>query len=138
MKEGQILGIDLGKKRVGIAITVPVLNIPQPLKTVNRKEIFKEIEALLQKHSITRFVVGLPLNMDGTKGEKASEVEKFGKELEDRFNIPVAFYDERLTTVHAEKIMHEAGKKIKGHKDIVDKISASLILEGYLESREHG
>lgn len=133
MEEGQILGIDLGEKRVGIAITVPVLNIPQPLKTVNRDELFKELEALLRQHKITRFVVGLPLNMDGTKGEKAQEAESFGKELEDRFNIPVSFYDERLTTVHAEKIIHEAGEKIKGNKDIVDKISASLILEGYLE-----
>jgi putative Holliday junction resolvase len=136
MEEGQILGIDLGEKRVGIAMTVPVLNIPQPLKTVGREKVFNELETLLQQYKITRFVVGLPLNMDGTKGEKAKEVEEFGRELEDRFNIPVSFYDERLTTVHAEKIIHEAGKKIKGNKEIVDKISASLILEGYLESKK--
>jgi len=138
MKEGQILGIDLGEKRVGIAITVPVLNIPQPLKTVDRKLIFEELEALLQKYRIVRFVVGLPLNMDGTKGKKAKEAEEFGKELRNRFNISVVFYDERLTTVHAEGIIHEAGKKIKDNKEIVDKISASLILEGYLESRKQG
>ena len=85
MKEAQILGIDLGEKRVGIAITVPVLEIPQPLKTVSRTLVFNELEALLQKHNITRFVVGLPLNMDGKKGNKAIEAENFGRELEDRF-----------------------------------------------------
>jgi putative Holliday junction resolvase len=125
----RILAIDLGEKRVGLAITSP-LNIPRPLKTVKRKKIFEEISAILKNYAIKTIVVGFPLNMDGTEGDKANEAREFAREIKERFKIPVYLQDERLTSYEAKEIIRETGKKID--KGVIDRMAAFIILKEYL------
>lgn len=135
----RILAIDYGDRRVGFAIT-DALNITvQGLYTFNYegsdKKILKEIDRLLEEYSdIKTIVLGMPYNMDGTKGERAEITEKFIHKLKCKYNkINIDFIDERLTTVMAKKTMHFLNVKDSKKKSIVDTISAVYILEDYLK-----
>lgn len=133
--EERILGIDLGDKRVGLAISDPLGVTARPLETVDRQDLFERLANLIGRQNVVEIVLGLPLNMDGTRGERAEEAERFAAELEERLHIPVVLYDERLTSVSAEKAMKEAGESPSRNKGRVDRISAALLLEGYLNRR---
>lgn len=130
---GMIIAIDLGEKRVGIAITS--LGIPQPHKTVPRDNLIETLQEIIKKNKVESMVIGLPLNMDGTKGDRAIEAERFAKKLKSAFKLPVILQDERLTTWDAQKVMYKMGKEPLKDKSTLNKISATLILEDYL-SRE--
>lgn len=134
-EEERVLGVDLGEKRVGLAISDPTRTIAKPLETVDRRDIFRRLVVLLGRYKVGEIVVGLPLNMDGTKGERAEDAERFAADLEEEFGLAVALYDERLTSVAAEKGMRERGESPSRDKERVDQISAALILEGYIRSR---
>lgn len=129
-----IIAIDLGEKRVGIAITS--LGIPQPYKTVSRDDLMETLQEIIRKNKVESIVIGLPLNMDGTKGDRAIEAERFAEELETIFNLPVILQDERLTTWDAQKTMYEMGKEPLKDKSILNQISATIILEDYLSKHE--
>ncbi len=135
-REERLLGVDLGEKRVGLAISDPLRKIATPLETVDREGIFSRLEELVRKQNIGEIVVGLPLNMDGSRGKKAEAAEGFAADLEEKFGLPVVLWDERLTSVSAEKVMREAGERPSRAKPSVDKISAALILEAYLRSSQ--
>jgi putative Holliday junction resolvase len=94
-----------------------------------------EIETLVKEKDISTIVLGLPRNMDGTLGEEGKKVMEFGKELSQKTNIRVEFWDERLSSVESHRTLREEKRKIKQKKELVDKISASLILQGYLERK---
>ena len=138
----RILGIDYGDARVGIAIT-DLLNITvQGLETIERKNsdkiILKKLDEILEKYDISTIVVGMPLNMDGTKSERAEITEKFIHKLKCKYNnIIIETMDERLTTVEAHKTMNflEINKHKK--KGIVDTISAEYILEAYMNKKKN-
>ena len=137
----RIMGLDFGSKTVGVALSDSLLITAQGLEIIGRKEENKlrrtlaRIEELIQEYEVTEIVLGLPKNMNGTEGERVALTREFAEKLERRTGLPVIFWDERLTTVAADKSMMEAGIRRERRKEYVDKIAASLILQGYLDSR---
>ena len=138
----RIMGLDLGSKTVGVAISDPLLITAQGIEIIRRKEENKlrqtlaRIEALIEEYGVDTIVLGLPKNMNDTLGERAQLSLEFKEKLERRTGLPVVMWDERLTTVAANKAMMEAGIRREKRKDYVDKIAACLILQGYLDKRE--
>lgn len=138
----RIMGLDLGSKTVGVAISDPLLITAQGIEIIRRKDENKlrqtlaRIEALIEEYEVDRIVLGLPKNMNDTLGERAQLSLEFKEKLERRTGLPVVMWDERLTTVAADRAMMEAGIRRENRKDYVDKIAACLILQGYLDSRE--
>ncbi len=138
----RIMGLDFGSKTVGVAISDPLLITAQGIEIIRRKEenklrqTFARIEALIEEYGVDRIVLGLPKNMNDTLGERAQLSLEFKEKLERRTGLPVVMWDERLTTVAADKAMMEAGIRRENRKDYVDKIAACLILQGYLDQRE--
>lgn len=137
----RVLGIDLGDRNIGIAvsdkllITAQVLDRYQVKSKDEDKKYFKE---LVEKYEIVKIVVGLPLRMDGSVGTQAEKAKIFARWLEKTLRLPVVFWDERLTTIQALKILSQQKIKIKRKKILKDQISASIILSSYLESKRRG
>ena len=135
----RILGLDFGSKTVGVAVSDPLLMTAQGVEIIRRKEENKlrktlaRIEELIIEYEVTEIVLGLPLNMDDTEGERARLSREFKDMLERRTGLKVTMWNERLTTVEADEIMDEAGIKNADRKEYVDMIAAQLILEGYME-----
>ena len=138
----RIMGLDFGSKTVGVAISDPLLITAQGIEIIRRKDENKlrqtlaRIEALVAEYEVGRIVLGLPKNMNDTIGERAELSLEFKEKLERRTGLPVVMWDERLTTVAADRAMMEAGIRRENRKDYVDKIAACLILQGYLDSCE--
>lgn len=134
------LGLDFGTRTVGVAATDALGITVQPLETIWRKEenhlrkTLRRIGELIDELSITGIVLGLPLNMDGSEGERAEKTRLFGEALEKRFGLPVYLADERLTTAEAEEILAAGGVRPEEFKTYVDKVAAAIILEDYLRS----
>ncbi|GMU58634.1 MAG: hypothetical protein AMXMBFR34_03970 [Myxococcaceae bacterium] len=131
-------GLDLGTKTIGIAVSDELGLTAQGLKTLERKSLRKDIAALKQlteELSADRFVLGLPLNMDGTEGPRADATRKFGAALEEETKLPVIYQDERLTTVSAERALLEADVSRKKRREVIDQVAASLILQAWLDSQ---
>ena len=139
---GRILAVDFGKRRVGLAISDPTGSIAFPLKTIDRKKdpnpLEKQITSVVAEHDIKRVVIGLPLTESGKKGAMALEVESFISRLEPLVGCEVVSWDERFTTARAVKIIHEIGEKTGKDKGKVDRISAVIILQNYLDSTHGG
>lgn len=138
----RIMGLDFGSKTVGVAISDPLLITAQGIEIIRRKDENKlrqtlaRIEALAVEYEVEKIVLGLPKNMNDTMGERAKLTLEFKEKLERRTGLPVVMWDERLTTVAADRAMMEAGIRREDRKEYVDKIAACLILQGYLDSRE--
>lgn len=137
----RVMGLDFGSKTVGVAISDPLLITAQGIEIIRRKDENKlrqtlaRIEALIVEYEVTQIVLGLPKNMNATEGERVEKTKEFADRLERRTGLPVSFWDERLTTVAADKAMMEAGIRRENRKDYVDKLAAVLILQGYLDER---
>lgn len=135
----RIMGLDFGSKTVGVAISDPLLITAQGIEIIRRKDENKlrqtlaRIEELIVEYEIDRIVLGLPKNMNDTLGERAALSLEFQDKLERRTGLPVVMWDERLTTVAADRAMMEAGIRREHRKEHVDKIAAALILQGYLD-----
>lgn len=133
----KILGIDFGERRIGLALSDALGITAQGLPTLDTKkikDIFSYIENIIKEQNVTKIIVGMPKNMNGTIGSKAREVEKFIQELIQRTKIDVIPWDERLSSVQSLRAMREMGTKQK-HKEVADRISATLILQSYLDSQ---
>lgn len=136
----RILGLDFGSKTVGVAVCDSLGITAQGVETITRKEENKlrktlsRIETLVQELEIESIVLGYPKNMDDTIGERALKTEEFKAMLERRTNLPVILWDERLTTVEADLILQESGVRREHRKEVIDKIAAGIILQGYLDS----
>ena len=137
----RIMGLDFGSRTVGVAISDSLLITAQGIEIIRRKEENKlrqtlaRIEALIEEYEVTEIVLGFPKNMNDTLGERAELSLEFKEKLERRTGLPVVMWDERLTTVAADKTMMEAGIRREKRKDYVDMIAATLILQGYLDLR---
>ncbi len=137
----RIMGLDFGSKTVGVAISDSLLITAQGIEIIRRKEENKlrqtlaRIEELAAEYEVTEIVLGLPKNMNATEGVRAELTQEFKDKLERRTGLPVSMWDERLTTVAADKIMMEAGVRRENRKNYVDMIAAVLILQGYLDRR---
>lgn len=135
----RIMGLDFGSKTVGVAVSDPLGITAQGLEIIRRKEenklrrTYARIEELIVEYQVGEIVLGLPKNMNATEGERAELTREFKDSLERRTGLPVTLWDERLTTVAADRAMMEAGIRREQRKDYVDMIAASLILQGYLD-----
>lgn len=132
----RILGLDLGKKTIGVAICDPLGFTAQGLTTIRRVSKEKDIQELKEicdKYSVETIVIGLPKNMNGTIGPSGEIAMEFGKLIEERLDTQVKFWDERLTTVAAHRAMLEADLSRNKRKKIVDKVASTYILQGYLD-----
>ena len=136
----RILGLDYGSKTVGVAISDPLIITAQGVEIIRRqsenklRRTYARIEEIIAGYGdVEKIVVGYPKNMNNTIGDRAQKSEEFKTALERRCGLPVVLWDERLTTVAADRAMDEAGIKSSDHKKYVDEIAAMLILQGYLE-----
>lgn len=135
------MGLDFGAKTVGVAISDPLLITAQGIEIIRRerenklRQTLARIEQLIVEYEVTEIVLGLPKNMNDTLGERAELSLAFRDKLERRTGLPVKMWDERLSTVAAERAMIEAGLRREERAEHVDKIAACLILQGYLDSR---
>jgi putative Holliday junction resolvase len=133
----RILGIDYGDKTIGLAVSDKMLITAQALqsyKVKNKDEDLQFFKNLSSKYKITKIVIGLPLRMDGSEGSRVKKTKQFASWLKKSLGIPVVYWDERLTTKQALRIMREKRLSNKKKKELVDQISAVLILSSYLES----
>ncbi len=144
----RILGLDYGSKTVGAAVSDPLGLTAQPLETIVRKEenklrrTYARIEELIREYEVSVIVLGYPKNMNNTEGERVEKTLAFKAALERRTGLPVVLWDERLSTAASERILMEGGVRREDRKTYIDKLAASLILQGYLDrqacSREEG
>lgn len=138
----RILGLDFGSKTVGVAITDPLGITPQGMEIVRRespnklRKTLARIETIIREYEVELVVLGLPVNMDGSSGERVEKTKEFADMLRRRSGIDIVFQDERLTTVAANEIMDEAGIKREDRYKYVDQIAATIILEDYLNSHQ--
>lgn len=137
----RIMGLDFGSKTVGVAISDSLLITAQGVEIIRRKEENKlrqtlaRIEELIVENEVQEIVLGLPKNMNATEGVRVELTMEFKEKLERRTGLPVVLWDERLTTVAADKTMMEAEIRREKRKDYVDMIAATMILQGYLDRR---
>ena len=134
--KNSILGIDLGKKRTGIAVSDINQKIASPLKVIENmkfNEILNILEKIVNERNICAIIVGDPINMDGSIGPKSQSSRSFIKNLSEELDIPILLWDERLTTVSAERSLLEADISRKKRQQLIDKIAASIILQNFLD-----
>ena len=136
------LGLDYGSKTVGVAVTDPLGLTAQGVEIIRRqkenhlRKTYQRIRELCEQYDVEKIVLGLPLNMDDTMGDRAEKTLEFKNELERRLSVPVLLVDERLTTVEAIEIMDDAGIKVSEREKYVDMIAATIILQDYMNSTE--
>ena len=138
----RIMGLDFGSKTVGVAISDPLGLTAQGIEIIRREQENKlrrtlaRIEALIAEYQVTEIVLGFPKNMNNTIGDRAEKSLAFKEMLERRTGLPVVMWDERLSTVSANRTLMESGVRRENRKEYVDMIAAIYILQGYLDSRE--
>ena len=136
----RIMGLDYGEKTVGVAISDALLLTAQPVETIVRerptklRKTYQRLEELIQENEVEKIVLGKPLNMNGTEGERVERTTEFKETLEKRTGLVIEFMDERLTTVEADRILSETGVAASGRKEYIDKMAAAIILQAYLDS----
>lgn len=135
---GRILAIDLGTKRIGIALSDPTAMIASPLETitgVGERRAAERIADLCRRHDVGAIVVGWPRNMDGSRGPAARQAEAFAERLRTALPVPVELWDERLSTAAAERTLIEADVRREERRHSRDRVAAAVILQGYLDAR---
>ncbi|HEV7278205.1 MAG TPA: Holliday junction resolvase RuvX [Devosiaceae bacterium] len=133
---GKLLGLDLGTKTIGVAISDGMRYSATPLETIKRQKFTADANRLVEliaENRVVGIVVGLPLNMDGTEGPRAQSARAFVRNLTPRISIPVVFWDERLSTSAVTRTLIEADVRRDRRAEVVDKLAASYILQGALE-----
>ena len=131
------LGIDYGDARIGLAVSDELRMLAHPLETVqNTPKALPRIKAVISEKSVDVIVLGLPKNMDGTRGASAEKVEAFATAIRtEPPGMRVVLWDERLTTVAAQRALHEAGRNAKNSRAVLDQVAAQMILQGWLDSQ---
>ncbi|WP_438956408.1 Holliday junction resolvase RuvX [Cognatiyoonia sp.] len=136
----KIAGLDLGTMTIGVAISDGSRQIATPVETIKRKKFGKDAEkllALLSKLDAQGIVLGLPMNMDGSEGPRCQATRAFARNLEKLTGLPITFWDERLSTVAAERVLLEADTSRKRRAEVIDHVAASYILQGALDRMAH-
>jgi putative Holliday junction resolvase len=138
LREVRILGLDVGEKRIGLAISDPLGITAQGLGVLNRQDLATDLAQLLdlaRKWRVQEIVVGLPRHLDGRLGGAAPEILELARSLGESLGVKVVTWDERLTTVEAERVLLQADLSRRRRRKVVDQVAAVLILQGYLDSR---
>jgi putative holliday junction resolvase len=130
------LGIDYGQSRIGLAISDELGCLAHPYRTLHTTgNVIGEFQAILDREKLSGIVIGLPKNMDGTLGESAILVKRFGQQIAESIpSIKIVFWDERLTTREAQRALHASGKNTRQSKKMIDQVSAQILLQSYLDS----
>jgi putative holliday junction resolvase len=139
MVPGRVMALDVGKVRVGVALSDPLGYTAQPLLTLWRKSRGEDLRSLLRlirKHEVVAIVVGNPLHMSGDVSPWAAKVQAFAAELGARSGLPVELWDERLSSVAAHEILDEAGHDRRDRKQVIDQVAAVVILRGWMEAKQ--
>jgi putative Holliday junction resolvase len=132
------MGLDVGTKTVGVAVADELGLTAQPITVVRRSSLKKDLATLIElarERSVDRFVVGLPLNMDGSEGPRAVATRTFGDALASASGLPMIYQDERLTTVAAERALLEADVSRQKRREVIDQVAAAIILQGWLDAQ---
>ncbi|MDI7274587.1 MAG: Holliday junction resolvase RuvX [Anaerolineae bacterium] len=135
----RLLALDVGDRRVGVAISDPLGLWARPLTVLVRRSKehdYRAIAALVQEHEASLVIVGHPLDLDGTPGPQARRVERYVAGLVEHLPVPVVLWDERLSTAEAERILHEAGETSRQYRGRLDAVAAAVILQSYLNAVE--
>jgi putative Holliday junction resolvase len=138
---GRVMGLDVGSRRIGVAVSDPLGITAQGLETLQRttkRRDFEHLQRVIQEYDVREIVVGLPLRMSGAEGIQSDKMQVFAEELRKRFRLPVHLWDERLTSVEANRLLRETDLSIKKRGMAVDRMAAVLILQGWMESRRAG
>ena len=131
------MGLDVGDRRIGVAVSDPLGLTAQPVLTLvrtNRRQDLKSLARILRKHSCTEIVVGNPLYMSGDLSPQAAKAQAFAQLLRDEMQLPVTLWDERLTTTEAHRHLYAAGRAGTEHRQVVDQVAAVLILQSFLDA----
>lgn len=137
---GRILALDVGAKRIGVAVSDPLGITAQGLETIQRKNKradFEMLAAVIQAREVAEIVVGQPLHMSGTESRQSERVNDFAEDLRKKFGLPVHLWDERLTSAEANRLLRETEMSIRRRGQVVDRMSAVLILQSFLEHRRN-
>lgn len=135
-KTKRILGLDVGDKRIGVAVSDAFGWTAQAVKVINRDSLEKdvaELQKIIETYAVEEIVVGLPKNMDGSMGERATRTTLYSEQLKEALRLPVVLWDERLSTVAATRTLLEADLSRRKRKQVIDKLAAVIILQGYLD-----
>jgi len=132
----RIMSLDVGSRTIGIACSDALLMTAQGIETIRRTSLekdFNRLQELIAEYAVHELVVGMPKNMNGTKGERAEKTEEFVEKMKEVIDLPVSYWDERLSTVMAERQLIAADVSRKKRKSVIDKMAAVVILQGYLD-----
>lgn len=135
---GRVLGLDVGSRRIGMAVTDPLGITAQGIETLqraNKRTDFAALERVIREYDVREIVVGLPLRMSGAEGTQSGKMQVFAEELRKRFRLPVHLWDERLTSAEANRLLRETDLSIEKRAKAVDRMAAVLILQGWMEGR---
>ena len=135
-----IMGLDLGTKTIGVAVSDTFRSVATPIHTVKRKKFTTDAEQLIEvikDRNIAGVVLGLPFNMDGTEGPRCQSTRAFARNLSRLIDVPITFWDERLSTVAAERALLEADTSRKRRAEVIDHVAAGYILQGLLDRMSH-
>jgi putative Holliday junction resolvase len=140
-KGTRLLGLDLGDKTIGLALSDPGLTVASPIDTIRRGKFTRDAEALIRTirdRGVGGLVIGLPVNMDGTEGPRCQSTRQFAANLLTKIDIPIAFWDERLSTAAIERLLTDEADMTRARRaQVVDKMAAAYILQGALDTMEH-
>lgn len=134
----RILGLDVGSKTIGLAVSDPLGITAQGLQTIrrqNKRLDFGQLEKLIREYEVAEIVVGYPLRMSGAEGTQAERMQLFAEELRRRFKLPVHLSDERLTSAQANRVLRDSEMSIKRRGEVVDRMAAVLILQNWMDTR---
>jgi len=137
-RPSRILGLDVGSRTIGMAVSDLLGITAQGLKTIRRKNKrhdFEALETIIRDYQVSEIVVGLPLRMSGQEGTQSDKMRQFAAELGRRFGLPVHLWDERLTSAQANRLLRETEMSIKRRSEVVDQMAAVLILQSWMEAR---
>jgi putative Holliday junction resolvase len=133
---GALAGLDLGTQTIGVALSDPLRQVASPIRTIKRKKFTLDaaaLEEILAARDVAGIVLGLPLNMDGSEGPRCQSTRAFARNMAARIDLPIGFWDERLSTVAAERALLEADTSRKRRGEVIDHVAASYILQGALD-----
>jgi putative Holliday junction resolvase len=137
VRPGRVLGLDVGSRRIGIAVSDPLGITAQGLETLqrrNKRQDLAALEQIIREYAVHEIVVGLPLRMSGAEGTQSDKMQLFAEDLRKKFRLPVHLWDERLTSAEANRLLREMDLSIEKRAKAVDRMAAVLILQGWMQS----
>ena len=137
----RILGLDVGSKTIGVAVSDPLGITAQGLETIrrqNKRMDFERLEKVIQKYEVAEIVIGYPLRLSGAEGTQAEKMQSFARTIQERFHLPVHLWDERLTSAQASRVLRDSEMSIKRRSEVVDRLAAVLILQSWMDRRTAG